>query len=158
MKYPTVDDIKSVNCAGSWAAKSGGQLEVLFKFPYQILQAFTAYDEGELRRINQDIRGLRSYRVSGISRGAIGANEWHKVRNEIVYALKGSFKWTCIDAYSNTKEFILDKDTAVFTPSYILHTYEALEDDSTIAVVANTLFDPDDSSTHDTYTADTFPG
>lgn len=156
MNLPSVSEIIVTEAGGNWPTKSGGFLNVLYKLDWTIVNKLLAYDEDELKEILVDIRGLRSYRVTNIPQGTLGANEWHKVRNEVVFVLKGRIKWTCTDTYGESKEFILDGSQAVFTPHHILHTYEALEDDSTISVLANTLFDPGDPSTFDTYTKDEF--
>lgn len=156
MNLPSVNEIIVTKAGGDWPTKSGGFLNVLYKLDWTIVNKLLAYDEDELKKIPVDIRGLRSYRVTDIPQGTIGANEWHKVRNEVVFVLKGRIKWTCTDTYGESKEFILDGSQAVFTPHHILHTYEALEDDSTISVLANTLFDPSDPSTFDTFTRNEF--
>lgn len=156
-KLPSVNDIKVLKTEGEWPAKSGGVLSVLYKLDFDIVTYLMTYDPEELANIPTDIRGLRSYTVRDIMKGSVGANEWHKVRNEVVFCTRGSFRWACTDTYGDTKEIIIDKDTAVVTPHHILHTYVALEDNSTIAVLANTLFYPDDPLTHDTYPAADFP-
>jgi dTDP-4-dehydrorhamnose 3,5-epimerase-like enzyme len=94
--------------------------------------------------------------VSNIPKGSIGAREVHKVRHELAFVLDGSVRWTCEDVYGNVKECILDKTTAIWTPPYVLHTYEALEENSRILVIANTLFDPNDPRTHDSYSETEF--
>lgn len=155
-KLPSVNDIIVTQCGGAWETKSGGILNVLYKIDYSIVEKLLTYDEAELSVPDQDIRGLRSYRVHSVPKGAIGANEWHKIRNELVFAPEGSFLWTCEDTYGDTREFTLDGNSAVFTPHHILHRYESLKDGSTISVLANTLFDPNDPSTHDSYSLEIF--
>ena len=153
---PSVNDIQVISLDGTWPTKSGGMLRVLYKIDYGMVQQFLDYNQTELDKIPVDIRGLRSYVVSGIAKGSVGANEWHKVRNELCYCLKGSFTWSCLDTYGNKREFIIDENTAILTPHHILHTYTSLEDDSSISVLANTLFFPENPTTHDTYSADEF--
>lgn len=156
-KIPSIKDIRVFETNGEWPAKSGGVLSVLYKLDFETTTYLMTYDPDELAKIPADIRGLRSYTVRGIARGSVGANEWHKVRNEVVFCTSGSFRWICTDTYGDTKEFVINKDTAILTPHHILHTYVALEDDSTIAVLANTLFYPDNPLTHDTYPSADFP-
>lgn len=151
---PSVDDIVVIKTDGEWQTKSGGTLSVLYKIDYPTLTKFLHYDQQELSKLPTDIRGLRSYKVANIPVGSVGADEWHRVRNEIVFALKGSFRWMCHDAYGKTREYILSGNTAILTPHHILHTYVALEDDSTICSLANTLFLPEKPETHDTYSAE----
>jgi dTDP-4-dehydrorhamnose 3,5-epimerase-like enzyme len=96
---------------------------------------------------------MRSYIVSGIAKGNIGAQEVHLAHTEIVTALDGKALWTCVDLLGNEKVFTLDGSNVVVVPPGILHTYEALEDDTRLQVIANTLFVPEDTSTHDSYSA-----
>lgn len=156
-KLPSVNDIKLINTEGSWDTKSGATLSVLYKLGYDELQQFLTYDDEEIAKIGVDIRGLRSYIVEGIAAGSVGANEWHRIRNEVCFSVRGSFRWVCRDTYGDEREFIVDKNCAVVTPHHILHAYTALENDTAISVLANTLFIPDDPSTHDTYLATSFP-
>jgi len=155
--HASVEDIEILEFRGPWQSKSGGELNVLFAIPYDILQSkYFNYDSEELKDIPEDVRGLRSYAVSKIPKGSIGANEWHKIRHEMVFATRGSFRWTCEDLQGNKKEFVLNSGQGAWTPPYLLHTYEALEDDSTIMVIANTLFNPDEPATHDSFSAEDF--
>lgn len=153
---PSVNDIIVIKSEGEWPTKSGGILSVLYRIDFSLLENFLTYDPNELKNIPVDIRGLRSYRVEAIPKGAVGANEWHKIRNEIVYCLNGSFKWVCKDTHGKERSFIIDKNCAIFTPHHILHTYTSLQENSCISVLANTLFVPDNPKTHDTYTAADF--
>ena len=153
----TVNDIISLPSQGPWATKSNGELSVLFGLNYaELSEKFFHYEESELANIPQDIRGLRSYRVDGLRNKSIGANEWHRLRNELVFIIKGSVKWTCEDVLGNKLDFILESTTGIWVTPFILHTYEALQDDTQIQVIANTLFFPDDPATHDTYSAKDF--
>lgn len=155
-KLPTVEDIKQISTPGRWHTKSDGILEVITRIDYGVLNTFLTYDEAALRAIDEDIRGLRLYHVKAISKGSIGANEWHKVRNELFTVLRGSVRWICTDHLGQTKSFIITPTTTILTPHHILHTYEALEDDTEVLVIANTLFTPEKPSTHDTYSAELF--
>lgn len=154
-RYPSIRDVRVIECPGSWQTKSGGILEVLFKIDYDFVMKFLDYDSSEFKKLPH-LRGLRSYNVHNVAKNAIGAKEWHKARNEIAFALSGSFQWTCEDIYGGKKEFILDGSHAIFTPHGLMHTYTALIDQSAIGVLANTLFDPEDKLTHDTYSYETF--
>ncbi len=155
--YSSINDIQLLDYKGPWNSKSGGQLHVMFAIPYDaVVGKYFNYDDALLRDIPQDIRGLRAYCVSGVAKGSIGANEWHKVRHELVFSDKGSFRWTCEDAYGKKREFILAEGHGAWIPNNILHTYEALEDGSAVLVIANTLFDADDPATHDSYDIEAF--
>lgn len=153
----TVDKVRTIESRGPWDTKSGGKLNVLFGLGNDVIQAdFFSYQPLELSKIPADVRGLRSYRVSDLVKGSIGAKEWHRLRNELVFVLEGAVKWTCEDVYGGKQEFIIDGQSGVWTPPFILHTYEAIADNTQILVIANTLFLPDDPRTHDTYTTDEF--
>lgn len=160
MKKPkiirSVDEIQTIEIRGPWPSKSGGNLNVLFNLDHDQVTAFLDYDNPEFDSMPGNMRGLRSYKVENVPKGSIGAKECHLVRNELVFAAKGSFSWKCVDLHGNEKEIILDGNTAVMTPSGLLHIYEALEDDSTIQVVCNTGFVPEDPATHDSYSIDDF--
>ncbi len=154
-QIPSVDQLKRLNSRGPWATKSGGKLGVLFGIDFdEIQEVFFKYREEELRKIPVDVRGLRSYVVSDLPAGTIGANEWHKLRHELVCAVKGSVRWVCEDVYGSTNEFILEEGKeGIWVQPYILHTYQALSDKASLLVIANTLFIPDNPQTHDTYSA-----
>jgi hypothetical protein len=154
---PTVDDVRTIERKGPWDTKSGGQLSVLMSIPLGTIESgYFRYESSELQHISQDVRGLRVYTVHSLQRGQIGANEWHRIRNELVFAMHGIVKWNCEDAYGAKREFILDEKTGVWTPPFILHTYETIQGVGELLVVANTLFMPDDPSTHDTYPSEAF--
>ncbi len=154
--YPSIHDIEVIKTPGNWATKSGGNLDVLTRVGHDLVTKFFTYDPDELAKVPEDIRGLRLYRVSGIPEGTLGANEWHRVRNELFTVLKGRVIWTCQDTYGNIQEFDVTPNTTVFTPHHILHTYRATEGDTALMVVANTLFNPENPATHDSYKADDF--
>lgn len=156
----TVDDIQTVSHKGPWHSKSGGTLDVLLALSQEEVTTFLDYDNEEFARAEQEsgenIRGLRSYTVSDISKGCVGGKEWHRARTEYVTALAGKAIWQCIDFNGKEASFTLDGTTAVITPPGILHTYSALEDGTQLQVICNTLFNPDSPATHDTFTRDDF--
>jgi oxalate decarboxylase/phosphoglucose isomerase-like protein (cupin superfamily) len=155
--FPTVSDIRTVSRRGPWQTKSGGELGVFFGIPFnEINDVFFNYEVSELNNLQRDIRGLRAYEVRDIPKGNLGANEWHRIRNELVFALDGKIRWSCEDVYGDNIEFVLNKEMGIWTPPYILHTYEVLDNKGGILVIANTLFFPDDASSHDTYSLDAF--
>lgn len=160
MKRPsrlhTVGEVRSIDVRGPWATKSGGELQVLFSLPVTALEAFLDFDNSAFSDFSQDVRGLRSYVVKGINKGGIGAKEVHLARTELVTALNGRASWVCSDLLGNEKSFTLDGTNVLIVPPGILHTYESLEDNTRLQVIANTLFIPEDSSTHDSYPAEEF--
>lgn len=118
---------------------------------------FFTYDEDELSKIDEDIRGLRIYRVSNLTNGAIGGREWHRIKKELVFVTKGRVHWKISDRSGNEKEFILTPNNhAILIPPYIMHTYTSLENNSEVVVITNTLYNVDNPSTFDTHQDDTF--
>jgi oxalate decarboxylase/phosphoglucose isomerase-like protein (cupin superfamily) len=156
----TVDEIQIVETRGPWQSKSGGTLAVLLALPATQVTAFLDYENPEFQVVEkmskQNIRGLRSYTVSDIPKGSIGAGEWHRARTEYITALTGSVRWSFIDLNGTEREILVDGQTSVIVPPGILHTYRGLEDLSRLQVLCNTLFIPDDPKTHDTYSRTQF--
>ena len=158
LSHATISDVKILQTTGPWDTKSGGVLNVLFSLNKDVLDNFFSYESLELSITKEDIRGLRVYRVSQIKKARIGANEWHRIRCEIVSVIKGRVLWKLQDTQGNQIEHILDPtNNSLLIPPYIMHTYEALEDDSEILVIANTIFIVNDDTTHDTYPESEFP-
>lgn len=155
-----VTSIVQLQTNGPWQSKSGGELTVLLALTNQQLTMFLDADNPEFTTIfdqtNTNVRGLRIYNVSGIPNGSTGANEFHLARTEIVNVLSGKALWQCEDVYGGTQEYTLDAASSLIVPSGILHTYTALEDNTRLQVVCNTLFIPDDPRTHDSYSAEEF--
>ena len=143
--------------SGPWDTKSGGTLNVLFAMPLvTVRDRFLHYENDELDRVPSDIRGLRAYTISDLPNGRIGVTEWHRIREEMVFALEGSVRWMCEDLFGDKREYVLIAGVGVWMPPFILHTYEVKEEGSGLLVIANTLFIPNDPRTHDTYSMETF--
>lgn len=157
MTINSIDDARIIPIVGPWHTKSKADLDVLLALDYSELSRFLSYDETELVKIPFDIRGLRIYRVSNLKKDALGGNEWHKLKTEIVYMTKGSARWLLEDKNGNKIEYTIDRQTGgLYIPTHILHTYIALENDSEIIVLTNTLYNPSDITTHDVYSLDEF--
>ena len=152
----SVEDVREFKTKGPWTTKSDGLLKVLCAFSQELIDEFFKYNSEEIGKIPGDIRGLRIYTVRGVAEKKIGGIEFHHIREEIVFGLEGSFLWRCEDLFGGTCEFTITPECGVWMPSYILHTYSALESGSGLIVLCNTLFDPDDPQTHDTYSSDEF--
>ena len=157
MRYPNVGRIRTLDTHGPWNTKSGGTLMVRTYIPLEtVLKEYFSYNSNELQKVPGDIRGLRFYTVRNLPLGQIGGTEFHRIREEMVIGLEGKVRWECEDVYRNKTEFILTQENGIWMPPFILHTYEVLENNSGLFVVANTLFVPDDPRTHDTFSADKF--
>lgn len=156
----SVDDIRVIDARGPWDAKSGGRLMVHYALSGTNLVEFLDVDNPAFGEIQEDsgvdIRGLRCYTVRDIPKNSVGGREWHLARTEYVTALAGAALWQCVDPQGGEREFVLDGSQAIIQPSGILHTYTALQDDTCLEVVCNTLFDPNDPRTHDTFSLHTF--
>ena len=153
----TINNVFLLNNNGPWTTKSNAELNVLFGLDLDFIQKiFLKYNKKELSKLKTDIRGLRSYIVKNIPLNSIGANEWHKVRNEIAIVVEGEIEWSLMDTNGHKKTFSLNENQGIYIPNNILHTYRALQNNSLILIIANTLFDPKNANTHDTYTIDTF--
>jgi len=152
----SIDDVQVIESRGPWQSKSGGALNVHLALPREVLGAFLDYDNPEFGRVESqsgyDIRGLRHYAVSGIPAGGIGGNEYHRARTEYVRAAAGRAVWQCVDISGREREFLLDGTRGIIVPPFITHTYEALEDNTTLEVLCNTLFIPEEPLTHDIFT------
>ncbi len=152
----TVNDIIEFEVKGPWVTKSDAELQVLFSLPYKEVLKYLEYDEKELEIIQKDIRGLRSYTVRNLNSGSIGGMEFHRVRKEIIFGLEGCVEFELEDFYKGRKNLFLDSHKGIYIPPFILHTYEAIDDDSGLLIIANTLFDSDDYRTHDTFSEKIF--
>lgn len=146
----SVNDIEEIDCKGTWKTKSEGDLSVLFGLPFQKVQRLFKYDEEELQRVPGDIRGLRSYRVNNIRAGKAGGGEFHRIRTELIFALKGTVRFICKDSSGTASIHTINKYRGIIIPPFIHHSYEAIED-ADLMVIANTLFDPELPETHDSY-------
>lgn len=153
--YPTIDDVTFVEFKGPWRTKSDGELNVLLALTQAALKTFLHHESTDQSPV--DTHGLRIYKVSDLSKGSVGANEWHRIRNEYTFVTKGVVSWRLQDKNNEYIEYTLTPSNGgIIIPHHIMHTYKALEDDTEIVVIANTLFNPEDASTHDTYPFDTF--
>ena len=153
---PSVEDIRELRLTGPWRSKSGGLLSVPFALAHAEAMEIFDYDPAELARLPRDIRGLRMFVLEDMPAGGIGGGEFHRIRIEISFTMSGKVRWICEDVYGGCKEFLPARDCALYFPPFIMHTMESLESGSAVTVIANTLYDPDDARTHDTYPAATF--
>jgi hypothetical protein len=153
---PSVEDIRQIRMAGPWPSKSGGLLSVPFALSHAQTMDIFDYDQAELDRIPRDIRGLRMFVVEDIPTGGVAGGEFHRIRIEILFTMKGKVRWSCEDLYGGRKEFLPPRDCILYLPPFILHTTESLEAGSAIAVIANTQYDADDARTYDTYSTAEF--
>lgn len=155
-KFPSIIDAHIINPLGPWPTKSKGQLIVLSAIPIAELQKFLKYNHDELAKVPINIRGLRHYLVGNLPLNGIGGGEFHRIRREIVFAITGEVKWECQDLYGEHSTTTLNEKQGISLPPFLLHSYTVTKPQTTLLVVANTLFIPNDPRTHDTYSAEEF--
>lgn len=155
-RYAPVDAVEEFRVRSPWKTKSDGKLHARFALPFTVVHRYLTYDEEELARVPLDIRGLRCYTVRDLPKDGIGGTEFHRIRDEIVVGLDGSVEWECEDVYGARRTYTITPSNGVRIPPFILHTYRVLEEGSGLLVFANTLFDPEDPRTHDTFSRDEF--
>ncbi len=154
-----IEEVRVLKSRGPWRTRSQADLSVVLAIDFaDVMDRFLSYQMDELARLpaSFDIRGLRMYIVRGIPIGTIGGTEFHRIREEMVFCLNGAVEWMCEDLLGKKKKILLTPHHGVWMPSFILHTYSAEENGSDLLVLANTLFNPNDSRTHDTYGAEEF--
>lgn len=149
----SIGDVTTLNIKGPWRTKSNGKLRVLQALVPEMMRKFLHHRKGGRYVFGGfDIRGFRIYFITGLAKGVVGGGEFHKVRQEMVFCLTGKVTWLCEDTTGTKKEFMLSPSSSgVWMPPGILHTYEVEKGKVSLLVLANTLFDPDDPRTHDTY-------
>lgn len=156
--YSTVDQIEVLEPRGPWTTKSGSKLWVISALPIEVAIDYFTYEQDELKKIPEgfDIRGLRHYSNDGMPKGNKGGGEFHRIRKEIIFGTAGETAWECEDLDGGKRNFTLAPNFGIKFNPFILHTYEVKEENSGILVVANTLFDPEDPRTQDTYSREAF--
>lgn len=151
-----VSEMEELQVRGPWATKSGGVLHVLCALPIEAMQGYLTYDADELARVPCDIRGFRCYTVGELPKGRVGGSEFHRIRNEFIVGLTGGVTIECEDVWGNVRTFAIAPDCGIRIPPFILHTYTVREEGSRHLVFANTLFDPNDHRTFDTFSCEIF--
>jgi len=153
----TIKDIAIISTEGPWDTKSNAKLHLLLNLNFEKVIEYLGNKSGIDGSQHNDIRGLRIYKVSQLKKGAIGANEWHKYKKEIAFTLNGQIKWTFRDTDGLQSEYLTDSSSGgVFIPTNIFHTYEALEDESDLLVIANTTYDESKPQMHDAFPIESF--
>lgn len=153
---PTVQDVREFQASGPWLSKSGGPLTVPINLSEAETIGFLDYDLAEIERIGVDIRGLRVFFVSDAPVGGVAGRQFHRVRREIEFVIRGSVRWHFEDLYGATREIVATPERVVCIPPFILHSLTFEEARSTVGTLTNTVYRRDDPRTHDTYPADVF--
>lgn len=154
---PNVYEIRPFYSVGPWSTKSKGLLNVFFSIPFNVIQKkFLQYSASELQKISEDIRGFRMYMVKDLQSGNTGGQEYHRVRQEIIFGLTGTTFWRFEDLFGQEKEFKLTPGFGLWIPPFIIHTYNVMENCSSLLVLANTLYDANKEETYDTYSVKSF--
>ena len=148
----TVDDaIVYDSNLGPWNTKSGGRLDVLFALDEKILNRMLQVDPHELSLAPALRLGIRAFHSSGLAAGSVGGEHFHRIKDEIIAFTKGSAEYILEDLYGGKRKLqIGDHARGLYIPPFIMHTYTIIEAAELIGV-SNTLYDPDDPTTHDTF-------
>lgn len=155
-KPRTVRSIATFQAGRTWPTKSGGELTVPLILSKEHVGRYFTYDSNELGRINGFMEGFRIYTVRKLPKDRIGGTEFHRIREEIVIGIDGEVEFTCEDVFGGREVFSVSTGRSLWIPPFTLHTYLVKEDNSGLFVLANTLFDPDNPETHDTYSEEEF--
>ena len=140
-----VGDVVFRKCAQVWTTKSQAELRVPF-----VLSGPAAVDY--VSSAGDGLDGLRGYMVTGIAAGFQGGNEYHRERDEIVFVSRGSVSYEVEDMAGEILTFELSIGDSLRIPPRVMHTYRVTsEGPADLVVIANTTFDPNDKSTHDTF-------
>ena len=152
--YPSIEDVVAEMGGGPWRTKSGGELMVPTVLAFEEARRFLGEEEVE----GGVGKGLRVYVVGGLQKGVWGGGEFHKVRWEKVMCVSGKVLWKVRDVYGDEADIEMTPGSAVYVPPWVLHSYTAQEDGACLVVMANTLFDPGNRDSWDTYSASELPG
>jgi len=156
-KFPTINEIRVFKAQGPWKTSTGSSLSVRVALSFEwVTNSFLGYNSEELANISPDIRGLRVYTVRNIPLERRSSSGFHKVRGEIAMGLDGKVELECEDVLGDSKKFIITPENGIWMPPYLLQTHQALEEDSGLILIANTLFVAEKKETHDTYPAEDF--
>ena len=153
---PHVDTLERSSSDGPWTTKSGSKLLVNLKLSLPEIETQFSYIQEELDILPGDIRGFRICTNRGMPKGSVGGNEFHRIRQELFVLLDGVLKIISEDLYGNTRVEILNPGERLSMVPYIMHTVEAMEDETGFLETANTLFIPENPLTHDTYSREEF--
>lgn len=123
----------------TFQSKSGGSLHVMLQLEPKNLETFLG-----------KTKALRVYRVSGVPKGGAGAKEFHKYSSEIITVEEGTFRLFLEDIRGRRKiVYLQERATYGIIEPFVLHTYIASANNSSLHVLANTLYHPRVKSTHD---------
>jgi len=145
-ELPVVRFGRIISRVEKYSSKSGGKLRVLIQLNAKTFDRFLS-----------EQRKLRIYKVTDIPKGGVGAREFHRQRSEIITVERGAINLQLEDLAGRKKAIILREGVSygLISP-YILHTYTALSDCTSMVVVANTLYDHRNPSTYDSYPENEF--
>jgi mannose-6-phosphate isomerase-like protein (cupin superfamily) len=150
-----VENVQLLKAAGPWRTKADAQLFVPIVMSQKEVYAYVSkFDKAQASTLVE--RGLRIYFVFGMCRGSVGGTEFHRIRKEFSFTIAGCMRWTCEDMYGASKSFDVSVGSGIYVPPTIMHTIEGVEETNSLMTIANTLYDPEDARTFDTYAMDIF--
>ncbi len=141
---------------GPWPTRSDGLLSVMFALDQDTLTHIMQPDPHELSLVPNLRLGVRIFHLSNLAPGRIGGQHFHRVKEEIIVLTEGSVEYLLEDVYGGQRVVLMDGLTrGLYIPSFIRHTY-TVRDSAKLLGVSNTLYDPEDKSTYDTFGDETF--
>ena len=122
--------------------------------PNQFFKNFFDINQEELSRlpleVQEYIKGWRTYWVK-LGQGAIAGGHYHRLKKEVFTVIDGEFLFKTEDVYGKKKEQSLDKNRGMIMLPFISHEVIGMAPSSTLKVIANSAFNPEDQRTHDTW-------
>src|SRR3989339_903700 len=76
-KFSTIEETVIFQQKGPWKTKSNAELRVLFALSNQEVLKYLQYNQNELDKIPQDIRGIRAYSVTNLKKESEGGRKFN---------------------------------------------------------------------------------
>jgi mannose-6-phosphate isomerase-like protein (cupin superfamily) len=130
----------------TYKSKSGADLKIVIQLT-----------KNQLKEFFKNNVGFRIYRLDNIQKGREGAKEFHKIRKEIFIIERGKIELKLEDLKGLKSKYELKENYIFyFIPPFTYHLYRGLTDNSSMAILANTLYFKDKPETYDTYSENEF--
>lgn len=146
-----VSDVQVSQANGPWPSKCGGELNVPLMLSQREMGRFFNFDPAELEQSEVDIRGIRVFYIHGAVDGGMAGNQFHRIRTECAFVIKGLVHWEFMDLYGGRRTQRAGRECMVQVPPFILHRATFGPGGGTLATLANTIYVREDPRTHDTY-------
>jgi len=156
---PHVADCQVYQVAGDWNSKSGGNLQVFCRIPWQEFKKFYKPLDPKIKELQAyldehapgiQMRQFRVYEVKNIPlydpqniKSGIGGKEIHVHREELMIAVDGVIGMELEDFWGEKRTVTLKAGDFLWVRPFIKHSYQCLEVGSRLVVIANTALYPD---------------